>query len=160
MIRLLFLSLLLVSPISQAETTTVPEAKDFFTDAQQAVKNKTPILILFSTPDCPYCEEIKQEVIGPMSELEEYQQKIIIRHVDESSFSDVQDFYNNSITMRRLGFNYAVDFFPTVILVDNNGTPLDKIIGVKNLEYYWHELDQIIDQAIRTLKLQLARLWV
>jgi thioredoxin-related protein len=68
------------------------DAKDFFIDGQTARKKEIPILVMFSAPNCPYCELVKREVIEPMSELEEYENKVILRHIFYSSLEKITDF--------------------------------------------------------------------
>ncbi len=150
----LLLFTLFASPIF-ADELTLPPAKDFFMDAQQVWKNKTPILIMFSIPDCAFCKKVKEDVISPMAELKEYNDKIIIRHIDANSFDEVNNFFNEEVSHNEFAFNYAVSFFPTVILVDQYGSTLDKVIGVVNEDYYWTDLDKVIDKSINKLKKQM-----
>jgi len=38
-----------------------------------------------------------------------------------------------------------------VILVDNYGATLGKIVGVPSDEYYWTDLDEVIEKSIKKL---------
>ena len=145
------LLLLLFSNFSAAEELTLPVAKDFLMDSQKVWKQKTPILIMFSIPDCGYCKKIKEDVLSPMAEMPEYQKKIIIRHIDAQSFDEINNFYNEEVSHNEFAFKYAVNFFPTVILVDNYGATLGKIVGVPSDEYYWTDLDEVIEKSIKKL---------
>lgn len=149
------LLLVLISNVATSQELTLPLAKNLLADAQLVDKNKTPILIMFSIPNCSYCEEVKREVIAPMSTLNEYKNKIIIRHVDASTLQDMRDFYNNKTNHARFAFQNGINFYPTVFLMDNYGANLGKIIGVPNMDYYWTELDKLIDKSITKLKQQL-----
>ncbi|HIC41413.1 MAG TPA: hypothetical protein EYO74_08435 [Piscirickettsiaceae bacterium] len=151
MIRYGLLLLLLFSNFSAAEELTLPVAKDFLMDSQKVWKQKTPILIMFSIPDCGYCKKIKEDVLSPMAEMPEYQKKIIIRHIDAQSFDEINNFYNEEVSHNEFAFKYAVNFFPTVILVDNYGATLGKIVGVPSDEYYWTDLDEVIEKSIKKL---------
>ncbi|SFV86075.1 hypothetical protein MNB_SUP05-9-389 [hydrothermal vent metagenome] len=151
MIRYGLLLLLLFSNFSAAEELTLPVAKDFLMDSQKVWKQKTPILIMFSIPGCGYCKKIKEDVLSPMAEMPEYQKKIIIRHIDAQSFDEINNFYNEELSHNEFAFKYAVNFFPTVILVDNYGATLGKIVGVPSDEYYWTDLDEVIEKSIKKL---------
>lgn len=155
MFRFYLLLLVLVSNVATSQDLALPLAKNFLEDAQLVRKNKTPILIMFSTPDCSYCQELKEEVIAPINELEDYKNKVIIRHVNAGTVKDLKDFYNNDTNHARFAFQNGVDFYPTVFLVDGDGANLDKIVGVPNLDYYWTELDKAIDESIAKLEQQL-----
>ena len=156
MIRYSLLFLFLFTNVSIAEELSLPVAKNFFIDSQKVWKQKTPILIMFSIPDCPYCEKIKEDVIGPMAKMKEYQDKVIIRNVNAQSFDDLTNFYNEEVTHNEFAFKYAVNFFPTVILVDNYGASLGKIIGVSSEEYYWTDLDDMIEKSTKKLDKQMS----
>jgi len=55
---------MVLTNFATAHELTLPVAKDFFMDSQKVWKTKTPILIMFSIPDCGYCKKIKEEVCG------------------------------------------------------------------------------------------------
>ena len=156
MIRYSLIFLLLFTHVSIAEELTLPVAKDFLMDAQKVWKQKTPILIMFSIPDCSYCKKIKEEVLSPMATMDEYNEKIIIRHIDAQSFEELNNFYNEEITHNEFAFKYAVNFFPTVILVDNYGSTLGKIIGVPSDEMYWTDLDELIEKSTKKLHQRMS----
>ncbi|MBT4000955.1 MAG: hypothetical protein HOF09_02595, partial [Candidatus Thioglobus sp.] len=50
-----------------------------------------------------------------MADLEEYQDKVIIRHINANSFDEINDFYNETVSHNEFAFKYAVNFFPTVM---------------------------------------------
>ncbi|MBW5290828.1 MAG: hypothetical protein Rsou_1127 [Candidatus Ruthia sp. Asou_11_S2] len=146
---------MLVSNFATSQDLALPLAKNLLEDAQLVRKNETPILIMFSIPNCPYCQEVKQEVIAPMNELDEYKNKVIIRHVNAGTLKDMKDFYNNDTNHGRFAFQNGINFYPTIFLMDNYGANLGKIIGVPSMDYYWTELDKVIDKSITKLKRQL-----
>jgi thioredoxin-related protein len=90
-----------------------------------------------------------------MAKLDEYSKKIIIRHIDSSSSNEINDFFNEKVSQSDFSFSYVVDFFPTIILVDNYGVTLDKIIGAGVDDYYWMYLDEAIASSTKKLKQQL-----
>ncbi len=155
MSRFYLLLLVLVSSFTMSQDLALPLAKNFLEDAQLVRKNKTPILIMFSIPNCSYCQELKQKVIAPMNELDEYKNKVIIRHVNAGTLKDMKDFHNNDTNHARFAFQNGVSFYPTVFLVDNYGANLGKIVGIPSMDYYWTELDKVIDKSIAKLKQQL-----
>ncbi|BBB23502.1 conserved hypothetical protein [Isorropodon fossajaponicum endosymbiont JTNG4] len=155
MFRFYLLLLVLVSNFATSQDLALPLAKNLLEDAQLVRKNETPILIMFSIPNCPYCQKVKQEVIAPMNELDEYKNKVIIRHVNAGTLKDMKDFYNNDTNHGRFAFQNGINFYPTIFLMDNYGANLGKIIGVPSMDYYWTELDKVIDKSITKLKRQL-----
>jgi len=156
MIRSILLLLLFFTNVSIAEELTLPVAKDFLMDSQKVWKQKIPILIMFSIPDCRYCKIIKEEVLSPMATMDEYNEKIIIRHINADSFDEINNFYNEEVLHNEFAFKYAVNFFPTVILVDNYGSTLGKIIGVPSEELYWTDLDEVIEKSTKKLQQRMS----
>ncbi|MGY8895715.1 MAG: thioredoxin family protein [Gammaproteobacteria bacterium] len=156
MFRFYLLITVFLSNFAFAQELNLPGAKNFFLDSQQVWKKKIPILIMFSVPGCGYCKIVKEDTIGPMADLKEYDDKVIIRHVNANSFNEINDFYNETISHNELAFKYAVNFFPTVMLVDNYGVVLEKVLGITNEEYYWTDLDKLIDKSIIKINKQLS----
>ncbi len=155
MFRFYLLIVVFLSNFAIAQELTLPSAKNFFLDSQQVLEKKIPILIMFSIPDCEYCKKVKEDTIGPMAELKKYKDKVIIRHINANSFDEINDFYNKTVSQDEFAFTYAVDFFPTVVLVDNYGVVLEKVLGIANEEWYWTDLDKLIDKSIIKINKQL-----
>ncbi|CAC9586006.1 hypothetical protein [uncultured Gammaproteobacteria bacterium] len=151
MFRFYLLVSVFLSNFALAQELTLPPAKNLFIDSQKVWKNQTPILIMFSIPDCGYCKKVKEDVIGPMADMDEYQKKIIIRHVNANSFNELNNFYNEEVSHNEFSLNNVISFFPTVLLVDQYGVALEKMVGVTNEDYYWTDLDELIDSATNKL---------
>lgn len=153
MVKKISVLLFIILPIVafSARSEKMPVAQNFLLDAQQAQQNKTPILILFSEHDCPYCELAKEVALIPISKLPQYKQKIIIREVlDEYNF---YDFANKFTSADTFSAAYGVSFFPTVLIVDQYGRELaPRLIGIVGEEFYWYKVDEIINTAINNLQ--------
>ncbi len=111
MFKFYLLLLAIVSNFAFAYELNLPPAKNFFMDSQKVWKNKIPILIMFSIPNCGFCEKVKENVIGPMANLKEYYDKVIIRHINVDSFDEINNFYNEEASHNELAFKYAVNFY-------------------------------------------------
>jgi thioredoxin-related protein len=151
MFRFYLLIFIFLSNFALSQEFTLPPAKNFFADSQQVWKKQTPILIMFSIPNCGYCKTVKQEVIGPMSKMSEYKNKIIIRHINANSFDTIRNFYNQKISSNQFTSQLEINFFPTVLLVNQYGYILEKMVGVVNEDYYWTDLDKLINSATSKL---------
>lgn len=148
---LLWCCVLLVLVGLPAQSASLPTAKNFLLDAQQVIKNKTPILVLFSEHNCPYCEVVKEEALIPILQLAEYQKKIIIREVSDEN-DNFYNFYNELSTAYQFNQQYQIDFFPTVVILDENGHLISpKLIGIVDQEFYWQKIDEIINIALINL---------
>lgn len=155
MLRFYLLLLMPFISFAHAGETMIPLAQDFVADSRQALQNKTPILIIFSIPNCKYCEKIKQEIILPMLTLKEYDSKVIIRHINAGTLNALKNFDKQNSNHGKFAFVQGVNFFPTVMLFAHDGMPLGKMVGVANFDYYWSELDKIINQSTLKFKQRL-----
>ncbi len=143
-----FILVISIFSILSALADNLPQVDNLLLDAQIIRKNSIPILILFSEHDCPYCEIAKDEVLIPISKLDEYKNKIIIREVEVDSYNEFYDFYNNQTNVYDFSFRYAVNFYPTVIFLDDYGNKLSNdIIGIISPEFYWQKIDQGIKDS-------------
>ena len=118
-------------------------AKNLFTDKQDAIKYNKKFIIMASIEDCSYCHFVEDEVLKPMSNLSQYNETII-RKVNITPLEDIISFDNKEISTQQFGNGFSVNFYPTLLILDKNGKLLEKIIGVANDEFYWHELDVVL----------------
>ncbi|KAA0445931.1 MAG: hypothetical protein FXV79_01150 [Candidatus Thioglobus sp.] len=121
-------------------------AKNLFQTKQQAKNTDKKILLLLHLQDCPWCHFVIKEVIEPMIELDEYSDKLIIRQIETSENLDMYGFDGAQISNDYFALKHKVDFYPTLLLFDADGRLLDKVIGVASKEFYWTELDKILNK--------------
>jgi len=105
--------------------------------------NSKNILIFLHLEDCPWCHFVIDEVLNSMSEMKEYTDNLIIKSVEINAGYSLVDFNKKYISANNFAFNYDVNFYPTILLFDENGMLLEKIIGVANKDFYWNDLDKI-----------------
>lgn len=146
--------LLLITFAFKAYASAIPLANDLYQDAKD---NNLPILIMFSVDDCLYCEKIKKDFLEPAVNIGIYKDKVIIRNINNSSNKVINFFDNRNITTDAIAERYNVNFYPTIVLVDTNGRRLaHKIVGIANEEYYWYELDRLVEIGSRRFNARLV----
>lgn len=121
-------------------------AKNLFQIKQQAQEENKKILVLMHLEECPWCHFLIDEVIQPMTELTEYTDKLIIRQIEINAGLDMIDFKDVEIENNDFADRRSIDFYPTLLLFDAYGTQLERTIGVINKDYYWTELDKLLDK--------------
>lgn len=159
----LLISLLLSgASASLAETglrpVTIQDAQDLQQDGQRASTTHKPILILFAMHGCAYCRYIEEEHLKPMLRNAGYRSKVIIRRVMTDDYSRVRDFNGQEVAAQDLAQRYRASFTPTVVFVDDGGKLIERIVGVRNTEFYGGELDDGLDLALLQMRNKLARL--
>jgi thioredoxin-related protein len=124
-------------------------AKNFQSDAQTAVKRRVPILVLFSTPGCPYCEQVKRDYLAPMHTDRAYRNRVIIREVTVNATTPLTGFDGTSTTEGAFAAANQVFMVPTVMVFDTQGTAASEaIVGLLIPDFYFGYLEAAIDQGL------------
>ncbi len=110
-----------------------------------------PILLMFASEDCHYCERLEAEVLGPMKLAGDDPKRVLLRKVMLESVDSLQDFQGNKISVDELVRLKKVGMVPTLFLLDADGQELvPKIVGYTTPDFYPAYLERAIDVA-RTL---------
>ena len=131
-----------------ATEVSIPLASDFEADARVGVSSDTVFLLYFSAPDCRYCMKLEEAVLKPMLRSGDYDKQVLLRKIDWRSSAMVNDFLGQRISLHMLAERYGVKVTPTLVFVDANGRELvPRILGFQSADFFWHYLDQRIDQS-------------
>lgn len=121
-------------------------AKNLTSKNQRAKQEKKNILILIHLEECSWCHFVIDEVIKPMAEMQEYTHQLIIRQIKINAGLKMVDFDGQSIENNTFAQRYGVDFYPTLLLFNSQKQLLEKVIGVANKDFYWTELDKLLEK--------------
>lgn len=133
--------------------SSLPHAKNFRLDSRDATQRQVPILLLFSSPGCHYCERVKHDYLIPMQQDAAYQQKVIIREVTVGSSAALTDFDGTSTTEGAFAVAHKVSMVPTVMVVDTRGNEAgEAIIGLLIPDYYFGYLEAAIDEGLSKVR--------
>jgi thioredoxin-related protein len=136
----------------QAETE-VPVSDNLNEVAQQAARDKLPIMLVFTGMVCSYCDELEEEIIKPMLLSGDYGNKTIIRKLIVDNGSRVTDFSEQRIDTADLAHEYGVFVTPTILFVNHEGYQLaERMVGINTIEMYGGYLDQCIESALLRLR--------
>ncbi|TCV86388.1 thioredoxin fold domain-containing protein [Sulfurirhabdus autotrophica] len=131
----------------------LPYVQDFTTEAKAAQAKQVPILVLFMSPHCVYCERVLQEFLLPMGRNADYDTKVIMRQIDMGSESKLLDFKGRSTTQSKFASMHKVRMVPTIKVFDAQGNELaDPIVGLLTPDYYGGYLDNAIDQGLAKIR--------
>ncbi|MDP2784718.1 MAG: thioredoxin family protein [Sulfurimicrobium sp.] len=128
-------------------------ASDLTREAAISQTRQIPVLILFTAPNCAYCEQVKQEFLLPMQRNPEYADKVIFRQVDMQSQRKLVDFSGNVTTHARFCKQHKIKLTPTIKLFDAAGNSLiEPLVGLSTPDFYGAYLDAAIDQALEKIR--------
>lgn len=128
-------------------------AKNLQADARDAAKRRVPILLLFSSPGCHYCERVKHDYLLPMQKDPAYRKRVIIREVTVGATTPLTGFDGSPTTEGAFAAAHQVFMVPTVKVFDPRGREASEaIIGLLSPDYYFGFLEAAIDEGIRKVR--------
>jgi thioredoxin-related protein len=126
----------------------VPLVKDLQAEARLSRERHLPMLVMFASETCTYCQYIDKHFLKPMIISGKYNDKVLIRVIYIDSLDTVRDFSGKPVPVEDLAASYHVKLTPTVLFLGPNGEELaPRMIGISSPDFYGTYLDQHIDQA-------------
>ena len=128
-------------------------ASNFQRDARDAARKKVPVLLLFSSPECHYCDRVKREYLVPMQQDPAYGKKVIIREITVGSNAPLTDFDGTQITEGAFATAHKVYMVPTIQVLDTRGKETgEAIVGLLIPDFYFGYLEAAIEQGMRKVR--------
>jgi thioredoxin-related protein len=143
----------LALPGAASAANSLVHAKNFQADARTAAKRRVPVMVLFSTPSCPYCERVKSEYLVPMHNDPAYRSRVIFREVTIDSDAPLTGFDGTRTTEAAFAAAHKVFMVPTVMVFDTRGEAIgDAIVGLLIPDFYFGYLERAIDEGMRAVR--------
>ena len=140
-------------PVMAAGQADVPLTDSLKTESREATNRKVPIMLLFTSPECHYCERVKNEFLGPMVTDPAYRNKVIIRQVEVGSDWKLVGFDGKKTTHGAYAAGQKVFMVPTIKVVDAQGKELSKpIVGLLTPDYYFGYIESAIDEGLEKIR--------
>ena len=128
-------------------------AKNFQADARTAAQRRVPILVLFSSRTCPYCERVKRDYLVPMHKDPAYRTRVIIREVTVEATTPLTGFDGTPSTEGAFATAHQVFMVPTVKVFDTRGAEASEaIVGLLTPDYYFGYLEAAIEEGTRKVR--------
>ncbi len=140
--RLLSFLCLFISSLSLAETL------EPLTKLSNAPGTQKAVLVLFSQPDCSYCDLVREEFLRPLHINPP--EGLAIRELKVATASPIQAADGSFIHAADFALRLNVRFFPSVLLLSPDGEQqlTEPLIGISSRDFYGYYLDQAITQAL------------
>lgn len=105
------------------------------------------LVLLFSQPECGYCDLVRNEFLLPLQQQQ--RPELVIRELKIPGFDDVRNRDNQWVTPAAFAKSYDINFFPSVQMLDLEGEALgDPLVGISSTDFYGYYLDQALEQAL------------
>jgi len=121
----------------------------------QVRKRRVPLLVLFSTPGCPFCREVRRSYLAPRVAEQAAQPAptLLIREVDITSRAPLVDLQGRTVTQAEFASRLNVRVVPVVALFDDRAQLLgDPLVGIDRAGFYETYLTRAIEAAERRLR--------
>lgn len=131
----------------------VPMTDSLQAEARDAQARKVPIMLVFTSPYCPYCERVKAEYLGPMVNDPAYRDKVIIRQIEAGSDWSLVGFDGKKTTHGAYAASQKIAMVPTIKVVDSQGRELSKpIVGFLIPDYYFGYIEDAMNEGLNKIR--------
>jgi thioredoxin-related protein len=162
----LLASILLILQPALAETVTggkkepadhsvsLPVVKDLAELGKESDRAGVPILLMFSSASCEYCQRLEEDVLRPIRLSGMDPKQVLVRKIMLDEYETLKLFSGEKQDADRYALTvHGVSVVPTVALVDGNGKDLvPKIVGYNTPGLYENYLDEAIKVSNLLLK--------
>ena len=137
------------------EDEHLPPLNDLRVLAEAIAKHTAPLLVLFSTPGCPFCREVRRNYLIPRvkEQADKATPELLLRETDITSESVIVDLAGISATEAEFARLHHVRAVPVVTLFDSSLRPIGKpLVGLDRSGFYEGYLASAIDAARKHLR--------
>lgn len=143
----------LLMPLAVMAATDLPPARDLRAEAAAAASAGLPLVLVFSRPDCSYCEIVKRDYLKPLAEEPRYRGQVFVRQINQGSEAALLGFDGEKTTHARFAAAEKVRLVPVVGFYGPKGQTLaPPIVGARLPDFYPGYLQSSIDQSTQKLK--------
>lgn len=143
-----------MSPV-WADDPAIPYSRSLKADVKEARARGVPLLVMFTSPYCTYCDQVLNEFLLPTLRNPEYASKVLMRKVEVGSERSLIDFNGKPTTHAAFAVFNSVMLSPTIIVFDHQGKEASKpIVGLGPVDYYGGFLDDAINEGLARVHAQ------
>ena len=122
-------------------------------DARLGQRNGVPLLVIFTSPNCAYCERSMQDYLIPMQQNPQYLHKVLIRRIQITDETPLTGWDGKPTSGKQYAASLHIQLTPTIIVFTPDGQQAsDPIVGVGSEDYYAGYLDDAIDAGLAKMQ--------
>ena len=133
----------------------LPPLGDLRVLASSIARHKAPLLVLFGTPGCPFCREVRRNYLSPRlaEQAGKGTPELLLRETDITSERTIVDLSGAPITEKAFALRHYVRAVPVVALLDSSLRPIgEPLVGLDRSGFYEGYLASAIDAARKHLR--------
>jgi len=138
-----------------AQDKHLPPIDDLRALVGTVARHKAPLLILFSTPGCPFCREVRRNYLAPRvaEQARHAAPEFLLHEVDITSERPMIDLAGTKITEAIFAARFNVKVVPVVALFDQTLKMLaEPLVGLDRSGFYEGYLASAIETARKRLR--------
>jgi thioredoxin-related protein len=123
--------------------------------ASSIARHRAPLLVLFSTPGCPFCREVRRNYLVPRvtEQAGNAIPELVLRETNITSEHTIVDLSGARITEADFALRHRVRAVPVVALFDSSLRPIgEPLVGLDRSGFYEGYLASAIDVARKHLR--------
>jgi thioredoxin-related protein len=129
-------------------------ASDLRADARASARDGAPLVVFFSSYNCPYCEKVASLHLEPLIARGSGAGAVRVREVEVASRKAMRDFTGTNTTHADFADRERVAVTPTVKFYGPDGAEIAKpLVGYSNADFY----GEYLDASLRAAREGLAR---
>ncbi|MCW8891443.1 MAG: thioredoxin fold domain-containing protein [Sedimenticola sp.] len=134
--------------LAHSDPLGVPKVTDWSIEASSAQKAHKPIMIVFGSDNCRYCDDLTEQVLQPLMNSGDLSHRVHLREYKINRAGKVVDFDGLNVRSRVFVSRYQIFATPTVLFLDPKGEIIgEPIVGFNNAEEYRTLLNNAINKA-------------
>lgn len=133
---------------SALEGAPLAASSDLRAEAALAAVRGTPLVVLFSLPDCRYCAVVRRNYLMPLTRMPREADRFVVRELELTGAAPLAGFHGEATSGTELARRYGLRVAPTIVLLDRDGELLaPPLVGGDVSGMYGAYLDQALDEA-------------
>ena len=143
-----YLLVLFIPGIAVGDSGEMIQSSDLRKESRIVDERNLILVIEFSSDYCSYCRRLEEDFLMPMQKNADYNDKMLIRSVSLSDYTNMVDFQGRSVSRAQFASQYKVVVTPTLVFLDSNGVEMsEKLVGFWSEDYFGGYIDNRIDEA-------------
>jgi len=137
---------------ASASDGSLPPIGDLGALSAESARLGVPVIVLFSTPGCPFCREARESYLAPRL-AEQRQRRVpeyLLREVDITSRRPLGTLDGQALSEAQFAERFDVRVVPVLIAFDPQWRLLgDPLVGIDRAGFYESYLERLIIEARR-----------
>ena len=139
-------------PVPARAETSLPAARDLRASVARAARHGQPLVLMFSLPDCSYCEQVRRNTYRWL-----LRDGVDVQQLDMLPGYHLRDLDGRETNGEALAARYHVSLAPTVLFLGPGGHEIgERLVGAGEPDFYEAFVDRALQQAREHLKSQVA----